>query len=286
LRNAAAPALLAAALLPGGAQAAVTIGQAPPAPGSIATCPGPSTWVQRDVSSGPDYAVPAGGGVITSWQTATPNVPNLNAALLVVDLTPPQTVTVELQTRTKQLTADAVNSFPVRIPVTAGERIGIYDNGPGSGPCFVAGFPAGNNAPNSAQHQFEGSTVTYAGALAFGRVNVSAVVEPDADGDGFGDDSQDLCPTDATRQGDCGAPVVGISKKPKAKSKSKKATFTFAAGESATFECALDSAGFKPCHSPKKLKGLESGRHKFRVRGLDSAGNLGSPTVARWRVKG
>ena len=32
---------------------------------------------------------------------------------------------------------------------------------------------------------------------------VNATVEPDADGDGFGDDSQDNCPTNAATQGAC-----------------------------------------------------------------------------------
>ena len=37
------------------------------------------------------------------------------------------------------------------------------------------------------------------------RVSVAATVESDADKDGFGDDTQDACPTDATRQDPCPA---------------------------------------------------------------------------------
>jgi hypothetical protein len=39
-------------------------------------------------------------------------------------------------------------------------------------------------------------------------LNVSAVLEPDADGDGFGDETQDQCPTNATTQGPCPTPAA------------------------------------------------------------------------------
>jgi hypothetical protein len=43
---------------------------------------------------------------------------------------------------------------------------------------------------------------------------VQAVIEPDADNDGFGDETQDQCPTQASTQGPCDntAPVVGSPK--------------------------------------------------------------------------
>ena len=45
---------------------------------------------------------------------------------------------------------------------------------------------------------------------ATGELLVAAVIEPDADGDGFGDETQDGCPTQATAQGACdnAGPVV------------------------------------------------------------------------------
>jgi uncharacterized repeat protein (TIGR01451 family) len=41
----------------------------------------------------------------------------------------------------------------------------------------------------------------------FARVDAEATIEPDADGDGFGDESQDQCPTDPSTQGTCSADV-------------------------------------------------------------------------------
>ncbi len=64
------------------------------------------------------------------------------------------------------------------------------------------------------------------GAVAFfnnvqsgGVMNASAVVEPDADGDGFGDETQDGCLGNAAVQGAC--PVASGST-PTAKKKCKK----------------------------------------------------------------
>ena len=52
-----------------------------------------------------------------------------------------------------------------------------------------------------------------------------------------------------------------------------------------SFECRLDKRPFKPCASPKKLKRLKDGRHKFFVRAIDAAGNVdSSPAKLRFRV--
>ena len=40
---------------------------------------------------------------------------------------------------------------------------------------------------------------------------VAATIEPDADGDGFGDETQDQCPTQATTQGACDVTPPGVS---------------------------------------------------------------------------
>jgi hypothetical protein len=52
-----------------------------------------------------------------------------------------------------------------------------------------------------------GSTAEYE-PVEEGRVPVSAILEPDADGDGFGDESQDGCPQAAAAQGPC--PTVAL----------------------------------------------------------------------------
>jgi hypothetical protein len=57
-----------------------------------------------------------------------------------------------------------------------------------------------------------GDTFTAGGTTAMRLLPVIATVEPDADKDGFGDETQDKCATDATTQADCDklAPKLAI----------------------------------------------------------------------------
>jgi hypothetical protein len=59
------------------------------------------------------------------------------------------------------------------------------------------------------------------------------------------------------------------------KIKGTTAKFTFSSSEpGSTFQCKLDKHSFKPCSSPKKYKHLSAGKHKFKVRAVDAAGNV------------
>ena len=89
------------------------------------------------------------------------------------------------------------HSYFERIPIAAGDVLGgRFDTTP-----FVDGTPhifataaAGDEIGFSSSPGPDlGDTFT-ATTVANRRVNMSAVLEPDADGDGFGDVSQDLCP--------------------------------------------------------------------------------------------
>jgi hypothetical protein len=78
-----------------------------------------------------------------------------------------------------------------------------------------------------------------------------------------------------------------IVDKPAASTQSTSATFVFAAGEqNVSFECSLDAAAFSACSSPKELTGLSAGEHTFRVRAIDSAGNVEpEPESHTWTVQ-
>lgn len=57
-------------------------------------------------------------------------------------------------------------------------------------------------------------------------------------------------------------------------------TFVFGDGSpGATYYCALDKGPFKRCHSPKVYHRLKKGRHVFRLKSVDAAGEA-SPTEA------
>jgi hypothetical protein len=93
-------------------------------------------------------------------------------------------------------------------------------------------------------------------------------------------------PEGGDEAGDTDPPDTTITQKPKDKTKKKTATFEFTSSEPAsTFECKLDSGPFQPCASPVTLK-VKRGKHSFRVRATDQAGNVdGSPATDSWKVQ-
>jgi len=85
---------------------------------------------------------------------------------------------------------------------------------------------------------------------------------------------------------DTTAPQTKISSGPSGKTTSHKAKFRFSSNESGSkLECKLDGKKWGSCRSPKTYKGLKAGKHTFRVRARDAAGNVDpSPAKRSWRV--
>jgi hypothetical protein len=99
---------------------------------------------------------------------------------------------------------EAVSTFPTRLPIRAGEHTGIMlENGasisarPDNG-AYLDVFvpPPSATEPTSAQGDFLDQPV---------EVAYNADIEPDADQDGYGDETQDQCPTSATTALPCPA---------------------------------------------------------------------------------
>ena len=67
-----------------------------------------------------------------------------------------------------------------------------------------------------------------------------------------------------------------------------KVKFKFKSSEAnSTFECKLDKKPYEPCSSPTKLKRLKKGKHEFKVRAVDAAGNVDpSPAKDKFKVVG
>jgi hypothetical protein len=81
------------------------------------------------------------------------------------------------------------------------------------------------------------------------------------------------------------APQTFLKRKPHRRSRDRTPTFRFTADESGvTFQCKLDRARYKACHSPFTTKHLSTGRHTFAVRARDGSGKL-DPTPARCAFK-
>jgi hypothetical protein len=158
-------------------------------------------------------------GVITSWGTTvdaavTINAP-MNLRLKVVRPVSGLTWQVVGESLPMPL-AHGANTFPASIPVKAGDVIGSWavSGGPGGG----SGSPYCQNAPAADFHyRNDGDGDLAVGGnfvtdLAPGNDNaIWAVVEPDVDADGFGDDTQDLCPQSASSQSAALCPPPAIS---------------------------------------------------------------------------
>jgi CSLREA domain-containing protein len=84
---------------------------------------------------------------------------------------------------------------------------------------------------------------------------------------------------------DTSPPTVTITKAPKAKTKSTTAKFKFKSNEAGSkFQCKLDKGKFKTCRSPKTYKKLKVGKHVFRVRATDKAGNVSKPAKRKFTI--
>ncbi len=271
-------------VLPASASGAVTVGQTG---NTGSSCAGSGyTLLQEAVAASPTYVMPT-GGVITSWSHAAGSgafemrlkvyrrTGVINQFLAAGQSGPEEPAPGEFQT------------FSARVAVNAGDLLGLSIlSGTGNSACLFGTAAAGDRTRQALGDPPVGSTVSGpwndSGSL---RLNISALLEPDADLDGFGDETQDKCPADPSKQGDCTPPKTTITKGAPKKTKKHKVKFKFKSSESgSSFECKLDKKKFKPCRSPKKYKRLKKGKHKFKVRAMDAAGNT-DPSPAKDKFK-
>ena len=147
-----------------------------------------------------------GAGVITKLKSnIEPGLPPVPHTLRVLRQTGAKTV--QLVGEASGVVSAGTNTFDSRIPVQAGDRLGFF--GP-SGAVIYCNVPGAKNPAGA----FEGG-IGVGGSTPFvevgseGRIPVFAVLEPDADNDGFGDETQDKCPQNAAVQVPC--PVVALS---------------------------------------------------------------------------
>jgi hypothetical protein len=163
------------------------------------------TMVQLAAAPGsPSLTAPI-SGVLTKWKSSFPAPATFAQKMKILRPTgvPNQFQTIAEDSRS--LTAGE-NVFDVRLPIKAGDRLGLYGNAP-AGALVCAGKPGDVTA------EFKGDATIgsvnaftpLGGAVA---VPVAGVIEPDSDGDGFGDETQDKCPQSASFQSEC--PTVSL----------------------------------------------------------------------------
>jgi hypothetical protein len=204
---------------PASGQAAQTFGSLlknSPAPGPdpcVDTAPGPCTLVAfinpNDVGDPVSSPAP-GDGVIVRFRIRTMGA---------------EAVTLRLATATKQgdtILAQAtrtgptvttqgtgeIEEFPARLQVVKGELLAL------DAPSTRMVYNQGGNefTPLYAPPLVEGQGPRGPGGDPTGELLLQAVMEADADGDGFGDESQDACPTQSSTQGACDNAGPGVSR--------------------------------------------------------------------------
>lgn len=96
----------------------------------------------------------------------------------------------------------------VRMPVKTGDRLGLrgkrfsFEGSEGEVTLFCGGGGIEGTLGGTTSAANPGETVEFA-EIATARAPVSATIEPDADGDGYGDETQDKCPQAASTQAAC-----------------------------------------------------------------------------------
>jgi CSLREA domain-containing protein len=136
---------------------------------------------------------------------------------------------------------------------------------------FPAALPAGAFVAATQTNELGGTS----------ELAIAGVVGPEPKGG-----SPDPPPVDP--RGDRRPPHTEILQQSRELSRSRSVRFFFASNERGSrFQCSLDDGGFRGCKSPKRYRGLAPGKHVFRVRAIDRAGNVDpTPAKRRFRIHG
>jgi hypothetical protein len=222
------------------------------------------------------YVAPQ-SGVITRFAHRANGVSGQVRAIVFADGATATQKTVAAVSAKMTVTPNSLNIFEVRLPIKAGQRVGLGFTANGMA-CAVPAGVVGDATMVKAPFDPDTSTSFVAGGVLSApgttfRPNISAVLESDVDGDGYGDISQDGCAQSGKVTAVC--PDTTITKKPRHKSARKKVKvkikFTASIAGS-TFQCRLDGhKKWKACASPYK-KRLGVGRHSLQVRAVSPAG--------------
>jgi hypothetical protein len=116
-------------------------------------------------------------------------------------------------------TAADTETFPVRLYIEEGWLVGFESDTPGAVHRASAPNIFGGNELIAAPKLPANGNAASGFVSEIAEVLLRARVEPDKDGDGFGDETQDKCPSNPTKQGVCGAKKKCKKKKKKRKGK-------------------------------------------------------------------
>jgi hypothetical protein len=170
---------------------------------------GTAVQIQRASASALPLTVPS-AGVVTSWTVRSGFPVALTQKFKVFRPAGKPNQFTTIGESGPETVVQKTNVFATRIPVQAGDRFGVFGGPPlPTGAILLcetgnAEDKFGVNPPDTAV----GATTEFPEGSNF-LVAVSATVEPDTDGDGFGDETQDKCPRSAKLQTEC--PLISLS---------------------------------------------------------------------------
>ena len=249
------------------------------------SCVGGGTLIQgATAAGGASYRVPE-RGVITSFSTRTNLETDQTARLALFGPPTANTFPVMATSATFPMLSASVNTFDVRVPVQPGWLLGVKFTVPGNGGCAHNTGVAADDLYSVSGGSIDGPAVVAANAGNF-HLNLSAVFEPDTDGDGYGDVSQDACPESALAVVACPAPDTSITKAPKKKSKKRSVTVAFGSTLAhSTFLVGVDGKPAQEYLSPYRAK-LKPGKHTITVQAVSPLGIVdASPATTSFTIK-
>src|SRR6185503_18588474 len=212
-------ALAVAGLLcaPASGQAAQTFGSLlknSPANGPdpcVDAAPGPCTlvgYINPNDNGDPVSSPAPANGVIVRFRMRTSAAEQVTFRLATVTKEGDAILAQAVRTGGTVTTAGTgeIEEFPARLVVRQGEHLAL------DAPAAHMVYNQGGNAftPLYAPPLVEGQGPRGPGADPTGELLLQAVMEPDADGDGFGDETQDGCPTQGSTQGACDTKGPGV----------------------------------------------------------------------------
>lgn len=196
----AAIAALASMALPGPASAAVEVGNNCVATKFLED----RTAIQLTRSSSrPEPLIVPADGVVTKWRVnvALPTAEQFPLQLKVFRPVEGNRFTIVGESGV-EVAGGGINIFDTRLPVKAGDRFGtagkvLFCESPEPGDVIGR---VGSILAAGTESEFDNQEEKRL-------VAVTGIIEPDADGDGFGDETQDFCPESAASQSACPAVI-------------------------------------------------------------------------------
>jgi hypothetical protein len=165
----------------------------------------PVTYFALTAIGRPVLLTSPASGVITKWKSTIASVGSFPHSVRVLRPNGPKTVQVVAEA--SGVLNTGANALDARLPVQTGDRLALFGTGP-SGTAFCD-FPGPVDTFGAFFGGGTGQTVEFVEVSDEAGIPVAAIIEADADNDGFGDETQDQCPQSAAAQTAC--PPVALS---------------------------------------------------------------------------